>query len=651
MPGPKPHNLFSQDDLRKIEADTNKARKETKDAFERYRRQENEAQGDLKAWQSKQSEFKESAAELEEEVLAAEVDEQNAKQRAAVAHKKLKESNLRQQHAHRAQKAASMRADRAREQKEISAIEHERSRDKIRLLKQISEKSAECDLARGNELKAHQEKRQKERELQQKAQELNKILVAEKEEVVTTEDECEIEETPRPAGLRPPSAHPNAGSECDRSLKTTAVECDDRRIEGMAERLNPPRSDRSPGAFKRSRAYTPVRLPSKRNPALRLRSVARAHVSPRSVTPEAPLRLRSVAPPPARLVSRGTKRPNAETQIPQLRKKQCRGVSADKFYARIATIALYPEVLKSDLVSWLNTMRAHIICVHFIGDSVARNNIRRHLKSVVESVEKFEMCSADTAPMTFIFQHKHNHISLESLRIDKITSAIFKVNRFADDQWCPYAFGVAQAPPKNMNGQGANDFRDAMKLFHQWKVSFVSVHGITTGMVERVKAHLLLCNPMWRDTHADTAVADVSVTFQLYKSDEWSYIPPGKWEWAAIPHYLLSLAPIDHQIKLPSLNECSKVSNVMPNLGGMTVVSLRDLPATFPSGPPVIFPPSVQAVDLSADEDSNEDEPEDRQVASPISHVYQGYPTFFKALHCVQATFGKYENIPVWLQR
>ena len=82
----------------------------------------------------------------------------------------------------------------------------------------------ECDLARGNELKAHQLKRQKERELQQKAQELNKILVAEKEEVVTTEDECEIEETPRPAGLRPPSAHPNAGSECDRSLKTTAVE-------------------------------------------------------------------------------------------------------------------------------------------------------------------------------------------------------------------------------------------------------------------------------------------------------------------------------------------------------------------------------------------------------------------------------------------
>ena len=645
MPPPKPH-LFSQDDLRKIETDTNKARKQTKDDFERYRRQENAAQGDLEAWQSKQSEFKESAAEFEEEVLAAEVDEQKAKQRTAVAQKKLKESNLRQQHAHRAQKEASMRADRAREQKEISAIEHERSRDKIRLLKQISEKNAECDLARGNELKAHQLKRQKERELQQKAQELNKILVAEKEEVVTTEDECEIEETPRPAGLRPPSAHPNAGSECDRSLKTTAVECDDYgRIEEKAECLR-----RSPGALKRSRAHTPVRFPTQRHPALRLNSVARSHVSLRSVTPP-PLRLRSVAPPPARLVSGGTKRPNAETQIPQLRTKQCRGVSADKFYARIATIALYPEVPKSELVSWLNTMRAHIICVHFIGDSIARNNMRRHLKSVVESVEKFEMCSADKAPMTFIFQHKYNHISLESLRIDKITSAIFKVNRFADDQWCPYAFGVAQAPPKNMNGLGATDFRDAMKLFHQWKVSFVSVHGITTGMVERVKATVLLCNPMWRDTHADTAVADVSATSQLYMSDESSYIPPGNWEWAAIPHYLLSLSPIDHQIKLPSLNECPKVSAVMPNLGGMTVVSLRDLPATFLSGPPVIFPPSVQAVDLSADEDSNEDEPEDRQVASPISHAYQGYPKFFKALHCVQATFGKFESHPVWLQR
>ena len=321
------------------------------------------------------------------------------------------------------------------------------------------------------------------------------------------------------------------------------------------------------------------------------------------------------------------------------------------FYARMATTAVYDGVTRGELTRLLEDARSHIICVHFIGNSIARNNMRKRFKNVVDSVEKFEMCSADTAPMTFIFQHQYNHVSLQSLKIDKITSAIFKVNRFAEDKWCPYAFGVAQAPPKNMNGLGANDFRDAMNLFHQWKVSFVSVHGITTGMVERVKANLLLCNPMWRDTHADTAVADVSVTLQLYKSDERFYIPPGKWEWAAIPHYLLSLSPIDHQIKLPSLNECPKVSAVMPNLGGMTVVSLRDLPATFLSGPPVIFPSSVQAVDLSADEDSNEDEPEDRQVASPISHVYQGYPKFFKALHCVQATFGKFENKPVWLHR
>ena len=83
MPPPKPHNLFSQDDLRKIEADTNKARKRTKDDFERYRRQEDEATGDLEVAQSKVYWNSKSNAELEEEVLAAEVDEQKAKQRAA----------------------------------------------------------------------------------------------------------------------------------------------------------------------------------------------------------------------------------------------------------------------------------------------------------------------------------------------------------------------------------------------------------------------------------------------------------------------------------------------------------------------------------------------------------------------------------------
>jgi len=204
-----------------------------------------------------------------------------------------------------------------------------------------------------------------------------------------------------------------------------------------------------------------------------------------------------------------------------------------------------------------------------------------------------------------------------------------------------------------MNGLGANDFRDAMKFFHNWKVSFVSVHGITTGMVEGIKANILLCNPMWRETHADTAVADVSGTFQLYESNK--YIPPGTWEWAAIPHYLLSLAPMPidrHKIKLPLLNECSNVRDVMPNRinrSGMTVVKLSNLPATFPSGPAVTFPPGVQAVELSGDEDSNEDVAEDRNVVSSISHVYQPPPTFFKTLHCVQAWFGKYEKYPAWI--
>ena len=91
---------------------------------------------------------------------------------------------------------------------------------------------------------------------------------------------------------------------------------------------------------------------------------------------------------------------------PQLRNPQppqVRQVSASKFYAWAATAALYPGVEPKDLARWLRTTHAHIICVHFIGNSETCAAQRRILNSAVESSERFQMSDSDMAPVALLY--------------------------------------------------------------------------------------------------------------------------------------------------------------------------------------------------------------------------------------------------------
>ena len=125
------------------------------------------------------------------------------------------------------------------------------------------------------------------------------------------------------------------------------------------------------------------------------------------------------------------------------------------------------------------------------------------------------MCGADTAPMALIYREHYNKVTCTSVKTaDTMASAVFAIHRLIQGEWAaPYAVGVVQAPPATC--LGASDFKEAMACFHDDKVSFVSVHGITTAMVLGIKAHMLLCNPLWRGTHADTAVADIMEVWTL----------------------------------------------------------------------------------------------------------------------------------------
>jgi len=325
-------------------------------------------------------------------------------------------------------------------------------------------------------------------------------------------------------------------------------------------------------------------------------------------------------------------------------------VVSNKFFSRISTTAVYPGVDRSEVECWLNEIPGHIMVVHLIGDMDTRNEQRRTLRSVVKSSERFEMCDADTAPMALIFQKMYNRVTMASLQTadmitSRVASAVFEIHRIIEGvPTAPYAVGVVQTPPQT--SAGASDFKDTMTFFHNGKVSFVSVHGITTAMVDGMRAHLLLCNPIWRNkyiTGADTAVAEEGWTDRWESYIAEKHIPPGQWEWAAVPHFLLALIPVENR-KLPSLNKCMHVEDAMP-IGGLPVTALHKLPTTFLSGPSVTFPPGVEGVTLdgTTDEDSNTiAAPGDRRVVN-VRTVFQDGPTFFEKLHVVQACFGKYD--------
>jgi len=304
---------------------------------------------------------------------------------------------------------------------------------------------------------------------------------------------------------------------------------------------------------------------------------------------------------------------------------------------------MIPRDRQSELEAYIKSVEAHIICVHFVGDVINVNNQKKMINTVVRSSERFEITGTDEAPMAFIYQSKHNHVTCVASRTtDTLTYCVWDIRRWINDEWvAPYSVGVVQSLSAGSGGAGANDFKEAMTFFHTERVSFVSVHGVTTAMgVHGVKAHLLVCNPMWQWTNADTAVADNVNCFPNYEAS--SDMDPGPWQWCVIPHYILSLVECYGKVKLHPLNKTKDVDIAMHELAGKSYVA-NALPETLASGPAVTFPPGVREVDLD-DEDADDAAPPQRQLLRYVHNVFQPPPHFFKALHSIRVCFGRLES-------
>ena len=251
--------------------------------------------------------------------------------------------------------------------------------------------------------------------------------------------------------------------------------------------------------------------------------------------------------------------------------------------------------------------------------------------------------------MALLYKKKFNRVELKSCNTaDEITSAVFHVYRFIQEKWTtsPYAVGLVQAPFSAR--EGAMEFKEAMTSFHKKHVSFVSVHGITTNLIKAVKARFLFLNPMWRETPADTAVADMDCTFKF--DYEGRNLPPaGNWEWAAIPHFLLSLAPLGRKKTLPLLDNSLSVVEAIPPCWQKLARALDSLPEIYWDyrSPAVTDLPGVESVSLSLtdEEEDSHDVAHDEQPLVPVVHqVYQPAPEFYHVMHIVRTLFGKFEK-------
>ena len=113
------------------------------------------------------------------------------------------------------------------------------------------------------------------------------------------------------------------------------------------------------------------------------------------------------------------------------------------------------------------------------------------------------------------------------------------------------------------------------------------------------------------------------------------------WEYAAMPHYLLSFADVISGTKVPPLQECPHVDVAMEL--GTQCCALHKLPAISPTGPPVTFPAGIEMVDLSGDEDAAHIAPQNRQQVHNVNKIYQEFPHFFRTVHVIQAVFGTFD--------
>ena len=613
-----PPHVWSPDALHRARTLANHQRGQAEKDFRRHQAREKEALKDCQDADEQHAKRMRRLAELEEARRSADKSAQNALQRVAEMDKEIKLEGIRQEQSKREVEESRKRAQYANDRMVQSAIDYDLAGRRKRAADALEHARVEHDVNMGKELLYNSRKRESQRQIEANAAELTRLM--EQREDITTDDECGADDTQRPAGLLVQQPASTEHSPSCLTRYTTAVECKDHQwIYDRRERQPAPSWQTHKMRGTAGEGGKPN--PKKENTIKREDEM-------------------------------GRKRPRSEPGSPQLRTPPRRQVSAKNFFACISTAALYPETGRSEIESWLNhtATKAHVICVHFIGDTKSFQTQKKILIKVVAASERFAMHGAPMAPMSLLYQKQYNKVRYASFkrgmeshhRRSPISSAVFEISRRIQGEWAaPYAVGIVQATPTTT--EGATEFKDTMRFFHDERVTFVSVHGVTTSMVHGFKANLMLCNPLWRETHGDTAVADIEREmegkFMAYRTD--TELPPGGWEYAAMPHYLLSFADVICGTKVPPLQECPHVDVAMEL--GTKCCGLHKLPAISPTGPPVTFPTGMTMVDLSGDEDTAHIAAQNRQQVHRIKKVYQGFPHFFRTLHVIQAVFGTFE--------
>jgi hypothetical protein len=594
----KPKPLSTDvDDLRQKQAVAQEAYESSKNEYYRHEAHQNEVQELNNKLNDKVNEQKEKVSALEQEERDAWREVEKAQQHHAGVKKKIKDASLAQQQVRAAIQKNEEKGARACERKEQAAINNKKENDKLKVLGELIEACNEHKLAREQERWFHDQKKQKRKEMQDKAEKLLNLSTAKADH--TAAAECHTS-----------CAHSH------QTRHTTAQQCP------PPSGRSAPRQDHGQISEQTKR---PPPAPQPNDDTRRRESKRRKHEENERISTQEAV---------------GCNHHRSEPTIPQLRTPGRRQVTDWKFYAWMETAALFPDVKREELETWLNETTVHIIIVHLIGDRESRTGQIHDLRSVVKTSSRWAMCEAENAPVALIYRECYNRVKCESSKTaDTMTSAVFEIQRIVQGTCvAPYAVGVVQALGKNvfeLKPISPSDIKSAITSYHKNNVSFVSVYGNTaaTGM----RAQLLLCNPMWRTTDDDTAVADLNRNYGVYALRKKVH-DRGKWQWAAIPHFLLCLTKVEGGVRVPCLNHCMHVDKAPDQADP---VPLSTLPRTYITGPAVTFPTGIRAVDLSDDSDSD---PREDRTLRYVKHVYQREAEIYKSLHIIQVKFGKFES-------
>ena len=594
-PKPSPPDVG---DLRQEEAVVLQAYESTKKEYYEHYEHEKEVQKANEKLNEKVNEHKERLSALEQEELDAWRAVGIAQEHHAGVKKKIKDASLAQQQVQEAIQSNKEKAERACERKEQAAIDNRKANEKLRVLGELIAACNDHKLAQHQERLYHDQKKQKKKEMHDKAAELFNLSTAKADH--TAAAECHTS-----------CAHSH------QTRNTTAQQC-------------PPPSGRSTPRQDHGQISEQTKRPP---PAPQPNDDTRRRESKRSKHEENERISTQEA------VGRNHHR--SEPTIPQLRTPGRRQVTDWKFFAWMQTAALFPDVKREELETWLTETTVHIIIVHLIGDRESRTGQIHDLRSVVTKSSRWGMCEAENAPVALIYREGYNKVKCESSKTaDTMASAVFEIQRIVKGTCvAPYAIGVVQALGKNVfefKPISPSDIKSAITSYHRHNVSFVSVYGDTTAT--GIRAKLLLCNPMWRNTDDDTAVADLNKKYGDYFVRK--EVPAGgKWQWAAIPHFLLCFTKVEGSVRVPRLDHSMHVDDAPDHADP---VPLSKLPWVYPTGPAITFPTGIRAVDLSDDSDSD---PREDRTLSYVKHVYQRKAEpIYKSLHIIQVKFGKYES-------